>query len=518
MNDLFSPSKGGRNQGAYSAKDIEVLEGLEPVRRRPGMYIGGTDENALHHLAAEILDNAMDEAVAGHATAIDFACQAGNWLSVRDNGRGIPVDPHPKFKALSALEVILTTLHSGGKFGGDAYATSGGLHGVGSSVVNALSETLEVEVARERVLWRQSYARGKPTTKLVDAGPVQNRRGTTIRFKPDPQIFGPLQFSPARLYRLCRSKAYLFRGVHIRWSCDPALLKGSDVPAEATLHFPGGLRDSLAEEIGQTAMAVPEIWAGEADLPIREDGRSGGRAEWAVTWLEGADGFLHSYCNTVPTPLGGTHEAGFRAALLKGVRAWGEQRSNRRAAQITGEDVTGGMAGKLSAFVRDPHFQGQTKEKLTSADAARLVETAMRDRFDHWLAGNPARRDTLLAALIERAEERLRRRDNKDVARKSATRRLRLPGKLADCTSEVMSETELFLVEGDSAGGSAKQARRRETQAVLPLRGKILNVASATVGQAAAEPGAARPGRGAGLRRGRAVRSEASCATAGSSS
>ncbi len=489
MNDLFGSakavpkvaSKAVPSQDGYSAKDIEVLEGLEPVRRRPGMYIGGTDENALHHLAAEILDNSMDEAVAGHATAIDFALQAGNWLSVRDNGRGIPVDPHPKFKTLSALEVILTTLHSGGKFGGDAYATSGGLHGVGSSVVNALSETLEVEVARDRTLWRQSYSQGKPTSKLLNAGPVQNRRGTTIRFKPDPAIFGDLQFSPARLYRLCRSKAYLFRGVQIRWSCEPALLKGLDVPVEAVLHFPGGLRDSLAEDVGETAMAVPEIWAGEAELPVRDDGRPGGRAEWAVTWLEGADGFLHSYCNTVPTPQGGTHEAGFRAALLKGIRAWGEHRNNRRAAQVTGEDVTVSMAGKLSAFVRDPHFQGQTKEKLTSADATRLVETAMRDRFDHWLAGNPQGADNLLTFLIERAEERLRRRENKDVARKSATKRLRLPGKLADCTSEVMSETELFLVEGDSAGGSAKQARRRETQAVLPLRGKILNVASATV-------------------------------------
>ena len=489
MNDLFGSAKAASKaaskvspiQDGYSAKDIEVLEGLEPVRRRPGMYVGGTDENALHHLAAEILDNSMDEAVAGHASAIDFAMQAGNWLSVRDNGRGIPVDPHPKFKTLSALEVILTTLHSGGKFGGDAYATSGGLHGVGSSVVNALSEALEVEVARDRTLWRQSYAQGKPTSKLVNAGPVQNRRGTTIRFKPDPAIFGNLQFSPARLYRLCRSKAYLFRGVQIRWSCEPALLKGADIPAEAVLHFPGGLRDSLAEDVGETAMAVPEIWAGEAELPVRDDGRSGGRAEWAVTWLEGADGFLHSYCNTVPTPQGGTHEAGFRAALLKGIRAWGEHRSNRRAAQVTGEDVTVSMAGKLSAFVRDPQFQGQTKEKLTSADATRLVETAMRDRFDHWLAGNPQGADNLLTFLIERAEERLRRRENKDVARKSATKRLRLPGKLADCTSEVMSETELFLVEGDSAGGSAKQARRRETQAVLPLRGKILNVASATV-------------------------------------
>ncbi len=481
MNDLLSPLDDGRPSDSYSARDIEVLEGLEPVRRRPGMYIGGTDEAALHHLAAEILDNAMDEAVAGHASSIDVSLEAGNWLLVRDNGRGIPVDPHPKFKGLSALEVILTTLHSGGKFGGKAYATSGGLHGVGSSVVNALSDEMEVEVARDRVLWRQRYGRGKPVTKLLNAGPTQNRRGTTIRFHPDPEIFGPLVFIPARLYRLCRSKAYLFRGVRIRWTCDPRLLAGgADVPAEALLHFPGGLRDSLQEDIGDLPRAVPEPWAGDADLPAAANGQTGGRVEWAVAWLENADGFLHSYCNTVPTAQGGTHEAGFRAALLKGLRAWGEQRGNRRVAQVTAEDLLGQMAGKLSAFVRDPQFQGQTKEKLTSPEAMRLVETALRDRFDHWLAGNPAQADNLLTFVIERAEDRLRRREVKDVSRKTATRRLRLPGKLADCTLENRDDTEIFLVEGDSAGGSAKQARNRNTQAVLPLRGKILNVASAS--------------------------------------
>jgi len=462
-------------QGSYSAQDIEVLEGLEPVRRRPGMYIGGTDEAALHHLAAEILDNAMDEAVAGHATQIEVALEAGNWLQVRDNGRGIPVDPHPKFKKLSALEVILTTLHSGGKFGGKAYATSGGLHGVGSSVVNALSDQLEVEVARDRVLWRQSYSRGKAVTKLLKAGAVHNRRGTTVRFHPDPDIFGQLQFSPARLYRFCRSKAYLFRGVRIRWTCSPALLNGDAVPAEALLHFPGGLRDSLDEDVGAAARAVPEVWSHEAELA-----GDAGRAEWAVTWLESADGFLHSYCNTVPTAQGGTHEAGLRAALVKGLRAWGEHRQNRRAAQVTAEDVLGGMAAKLSVFIRDPQFQGQTKEKLTSPDATRLVEAALRDRFDNWLAGHPQLADNLLAFTIERAEERLRRREVKDVSRKAATRRLRLPGKLTDCARESRDGTEIFLVEGDSAGGSAKQARNRETQAVLPLRGKILNVASAS--------------------------------------
>ncbi len=477
MNDLLSqvPSAGD----GYTARDIEVLEGLEPVRRRPGMYIGGTDESALHHLASEILDNAMDEAVAGHATAIDVQFEPGNILSVRDNGRGIPVDPHPKFKNLSALEVILTTLHSGGKFGGKAYATSGGLHGVGSSVVNALSDSMQVEVARDRTLWRQSYARGKPVTKLENAGPIQNRRGTMIRFHPDPEIFGPLQFSAARLFKLCRSKAYLFRGVKIRWTCDPSLVK-ADTPIEAMLHFPGGLRDSLADDIGATTLALPEIWAGEADLAATQAGLAGGRAEWAIAWLEQGEGFLDSYCNTVPTAQGGTHEQGFRAALLKGIRSWGEQRGNKKTAHVTAEDLMGQMAAKLSAFVREPQFQGQTKEKLTSPEAARLVEQAMRDRFDHWLAGNPAQADNLLAFVVERAEERLRRKETKEIGRKSATRRLRLPGKLSDCSRESRDDTEIFLVEGDSAGGSAKQARNRETQAVLPLRGKILNVASAS--------------------------------------
>ncbi len=489
MNDLFGSGgkapagKRGKAVPAmptddYSAKDIEVLEGLEPVRRRPGMYIGGTDETALHHLAAEILDNAMDEAVAGHASFIEVHLEESGFLTVRDNGRGIPVDPHPKFKNLSALQVIFTTLHSGGKFGGKAYATSGGLHGVGSSVVNALSDVMEVEVARDRTLWKQNFARGEPTTKLINAGPVHNRRGTSIRFRPDPTVFANPRFQPARLYKLCRSKAYLFRGVEIRWSCDPALLKGvkEDIPAEAVLHFPGGLRDSLEADIGDQPRVLPQIWSGEADLP----GEATGKVEWAVAWLDEGEGFLHSYCNTVPTPLGGTHETGFRAALVKGLRAWGEQRGNKRAAQVTADDALDPIAAKLSLFIREPQFQGQTKEKLTNSEATRLTETALRDRFDHWLAADPASADNLLAFVIERAEERIRRKEAKDTPRKSATRRLRLPGKLTDCTRENAAETEIFLVEGDSAGGSAKQARNRDTQAILPLRGKILNVASAS--------------------------------------
>jgi topoisomerase-4 subunit B len=479
MSDLFA--NGGPEDQKYSAKDIEVLEGLEPVRRRPGMYIGGTDENALHHLAAEILDNCMDEAVAGHATIIEFFLRPNNEITVKDNGRGIPIDPHPKFPKKSALEVILTTLHSGGKFSGKAYATSGGLHGVGSSVVNALSQVFVAEVAKDKFLYRQEFSRGVPKTKLTQVGPVQNRRGTSITFIPDTQIFGPdKNFSPARLYRLCRSKAYLFRGVKIKWSVDPSVLKNdAETPATAELHFPGGLRDSLEAELNGAPRVLDKIWAGEAKLPD-SNGQAQGKLEWACAWLDSGEAMLDSYCNTVPTPQGGTHEAGFRSALLKGIRAWAEQRGNKRGTAIIGEDVTGALAAKFSLFIREPQFQGQTKEKLTNPEAGKLTEVSLRDRFDHFLAGDPAAADNLLAFVIDRAEERIRRKEAKDTPRKTATRRLRLPGKLADCATESAEGTEIFLVEGDSAGGSAKQARNRNTQAILPLRGKILNVASAS--------------------------------------
>ena len=487
--DLFGETAGAAKktkaaEKTYSAADIEVLEGLEPVRRRPGMYIGGTDSRAMHHLFAEVIDNSMDEAVAGYASFIEVEYLPGNRLSIRDNGRGIPVDPHPKYKDKSALEVIMTTLHAGGKFGGEAYDTSGGLHGVGVSVVNALASQLVVDVAREQTLHRQEFSRGIAQGKLQKIGEAKNKRGTTLSFVPDTEIFGKIQFDAARLYAMAKAKAYLFGGVEIRWKCDPSLIKDTDkekekCPAEDVLKFPNGLQDYLEEQVGGRATVTPHVFAGKVQ---KEGGH--GSCEWAVTWVAAgignADGMNASYCNTVPTPEGGTHEQGMRAALTKGLKAYGERINNKKASVITGEDVMGTAAALVSVFVREPEFQGQTKDKLATPEAAKIVENTLRDHFEHYLTSAPADADKLLGWVIDRAEERVRRRQEKDVSRKSAVRKLRLPGKLADCSQNSSEGAEIFIVEGDSAGGSAKQGRNRKNQAILPLRGKILNVANAT--------------------------------------
>src|ERR1700758_3572120 len=487
MPDLFADAPKARRDSArrggsrapagdagYTAKHIEVLEGLEPVRRRPGMYIGGTDEKALHHLFAEVIDNAMDEALAGHADWIEVEMAADGFVTVTDNGRGIPVDPHPKFKNKSALEVIMCTLHAGGKFDSKVYETSGGLHGVGVSVANALSDRMEVDVWREQQHHHMAFERGKPKGKLQKLGRAPNKRGARVRFHPDPQIFGPkAAFQPERVFKMTRSKAYLFGGVEIRWSCAKELLRGvEEVPEQATFHFADGLKDYLSETLASATLVHPDIFTGSA-------GKIGahGTAQWAVGWTADADGFLNSYCNTIPTPDGGTHESGLRGALTKGLKDHADRiGQGKRVGQVTSDDVMAGTAAMLSVFIREPEFQGQTKDRLATAEATRIVEQAIKDPFDHWLAANQAQATKLLDFVISGAEDRIRRRQEKEISRKTAVRKLRLPGKLADCTNTAANGAELFVVEGDSAGGSAKQARDRSTQAGLPLRGKILNV------------------------------------------
>ena len=464
----------------YDASDIQVLEGLEPVRLRPGMYIGGTDEKAWHHLPVEIMDNSIDEAVAGFAKKIVVNLIDSKTIEITDDGRGIPVDEHPKYPGKSALEVILTTLHSGGKFNNNVYKTSGGLHGVGSAVVNALSSEMIVTISRDGYEWRQTFSRGK-TTSPIQRGNATKAHGTKIRFTLDDDIFGESAvFKPIKIYRMARAKSFLSRGVKIEWHCNPALLtEDMNIPADKEFYYPNGVADFVAEKTDSKPRILPKIFSGSVDFPD-----DWGRVEWALTVLtdeNGAasdDGFFASYCNTIATVDGGTHEAGFKAAITKGLKAYGEKVNNKAAATIIGEDVFDSVAAIVSVFYKTPQFLGQTKEKLSNPEIARYTENALRDPWEMFLASDPKTANALLDFVINLANARIKTKQVKDVARKTPTKRIRMPSKLADCSKHGVEGTELFIVEGESAGGTAKQARDRATQAIMPLRGKVLNVLS----------------------------------------
>jgi topoisomerase-4 subunit B len=475
MDTLFKKER--LPQTKYTAGDIEVLEGLEPVRHRPGMYIGGTDERALHHLAAEIIDNSMDEAVAGHASTIKVHLATGNELSIQDNGRGIPIDPHPKNPKISALEVILTTLHAGGKFKEGAYYTAGGLHGVGISVVNALSSKLKVEVVRDGQAVYQIYAQGVPKTLLKPIeGPRPFQRGTRITFHPDFDIFEKgASLKAKKLYDFLHAKAYLYKGVKIYWSCDPSLVLETETPSEQMIHYPNGLVDYLEKKLIGRDRILEEIFSGQIKLPGNE-----GKLEWALDWCLDEEEVFTSFCNTIPTPQGGTHESAFRSVFTKALKAFGEMVKNKKSTKLVADDIFRHSHVILSLFIKDPQFQGQTKEKLTSSKVTRFLEQRLRDYLDHWFASHVAQSQKILDVSIQNYEDRQRIKSLKETDRKSATQRLRLPGKLVDCSQKNSHGTELFLVEGNSAGGTAKRARDRTFQAILPLRGKILNVVSAS--------------------------------------
>ncbi|MBR0212475.1 MAG: type IIA DNA topoisomerase subunit B [Alphaproteobacteria bacterium] len=464
----------------YDASDIQVLEGLEPVRLRPGMYIGGTDEKAWHHLPVEIMDNSIDEAVAGFAKKIVVNLIDAKTIEITDDGRGIPVDEHPKYPGKSALEVILTTLHSGGKFNNNVYKTSGGLHGVGSAVVNALSSNMDVTISRDGFEWRQTFSRGKVTSPIVKGNPTK-AHGTRIKFTLDDEIFGEnAVFKPVKIYRMARAKSFLSRGVKIEWHCNPALLtEDMNIEADKVFYYPNGVADFITEKTESKPRILPKIFSGAIDFPD-----DSGRVEWALTVLtdeNGAasdDGFFASYCNTIATVDGGTHENGFKAAITKGLKAYGEKVNNKAAASIISEDVFDSVAAIVSVFYKTPQFLGQTKEKLSNPEIARYTENALRDPWEMFLAADPKTANALLDFVVNLANARIKTKQVKDVARKTPTKRIRMPAKLADCSKHGIEGTELFIVEGESAGGTAKQARDRATQAIMPLRGKVLNVLS----------------------------------------
>ena len=457
----------------YSAKDIEVLEGLAPVRKRPGMYIGGTDETAYHHLANEIIDNCMDEVVAGEASEITVILNKNGSLTIMDNGRGIPIDKHPK-KNKTALEVVMTTLHSGGKFKEDGvYTTSAGLHGVGLSVVNALSSKMKVEVFKKKKIYFQDYSRGKPLNKLIQKGSSSIASGTRVTFLPDDEIFGKdLKFIPSRIYETCRNKAFLFKGVKINWECDKSLLNRKDsIPNKDTLFYPEGLEQYLRSELenAKTIHDKPSSLKGEFE-------EKKGKVEFVIQWHDNKNNFTRSFANTVPTVNGGTHESGFRAGIAKAIRKYAKLKNNKTVIKASQDDIFNNASYIISIFIGNPEFEGQTKNKLSSAFVLKYCDQTVSTLFEDWLNRNAKAAKSIINFIEEKIRERNLYELNDNVERQTSFRKIRLPGKLADCASDKTEGTELFIVEGDSAGGSAKQARDRYTQAILPLRGKILNV------------------------------------------
>ncbi len=456
-------------KSTYNAKDIEVLEGLEPVRKRPGMYIGSTNQDGLHHLVNEVLDNSIDEVLAGHATDISFEYKKDGTIKIKDNGRGIPIDFHPKYKNKRALEVVLTTLHAGGKFNSNAYKTSGGLHGVGISVVNALSSLLQVQVFKDGKVYRQDYSKGKVKTKIKIEKCSKKFKGTEISFVPDESIFEEIQFIPKKLYNFINMKSVLVGGTTINFKIDKELIK-DNTPNNKSFFYKKGIEDYFQLEYENNSKLFDKNFLLKSSIKDNEN------FETLISFNKNETSSLKSYCNTIETPDGGSHENGIRNGILKAIKLYGQKNQFSKASNINHSDIFDYCNVIISIFINDPSFEGQTKKRIIMPNLQKEIETKTQQEFLLWLNANKKNSKVLLDNLIERALQRTDLSKIKELDRKSIKERNRLPGKLVDCSSKSIKDSEIFIVEGDSAGGSAKQARNREFQAILPLRGKILNV------------------------------------------